>query len=965
MSNILERMLTSHSRVLRYTTSLVVLSLTGTLVAFVNPAPAVALEGFSDLADAGVHRQAVESLDAEGVLAGTECAPAEFCPTAPVTRWVMAVWLVRVLDGSKPTPVTSSRFVDVSTDEWWAPYVERLAELNITQGCGSGPPRYCPDDAVTRGQMASFLVRAFDLPSGPSDMFADTGGNTHKASIEALANAEITRGCAVEPLRYCPGQTTTKAQMATFLARVLGLSVAVSRDGDFTALSSGSAHACGMREDRSITCWGGNWVAQADAPEGSYTAVAAGHEHSCAIAADKTVSCWGANWVGQGNAPSGKYIAISAGGSHTCAIRTDKTAACWGDNTVGQTEVPDEKFTTIDAGFNHSCGIAYNGTISCWGSNDDGQGDVPSGKYIAISAGGSHTCAIRTDKTINCWGGNWAGQSDAPARYVDTIAVGAAHSCAIRIDRTITCWGSIYRAGARPAGEFTAVAAGAEYTCGLRINGTVACSGVEIATLEVLSPDTEVITLDTNEQHICTITDDHAVVCWGNNSAGQADVPEGEYIAIATGSHYSCAIRIDNTVKCWGATDIAPEGEYIAITAGAFHLCAIHIDRTANCWGHNENGQAEAPTGEYIAIAAGYDHSCAVRADGTVNCWGSNWAGQANTPEGEYIAITAGTNHSCAIRADRTVNCWGSNWAGQANTPEGEYIAITAGTNHSCAIRADRTVNCWGSSENGQAEAPTGEYVAIAAGYGHSCAIRTDKTISCWGSALIVDSPDGVQTDTGFSVPTSDTCRPPGLGAGFPLPSGTVSTKGTIRVAVLFTDFPDRQAIYSTPKEMKLSLPYIEDYLSTASYGSLDVKWVILDEWLRVQHPTDHYLVTNVLEYDNIGYDVIADAIRLADKKIDFTEVDSIMVVLPSYLLGGGYATGGFMTDEGSILKSVVINSAPSELDHPPDDLPNWGPLGAHELLHNLGLADLYPYDQPLYPEAVSGMVWRKPRSVL
>ena len=88
----------------------------------------------------------------------------------------MAVWLVRLLDGADPAAVGSSRFADVDESEWWAPYVERLADLGVTDGCATEPARFCPTETVTRGRMASFLVRAFGLAGGRSGRFVDTGG---------------------------------------------------------------------------------------------------------------------------------------------------------------------------------------------------------------------------------------------------------------------------------------------------------------------------------------------------------------------------------------------------------------------------------------------------------------------------------------------------------------------------------------------------------------------------------------------------------------------------------------------------------------------------------------------------------------------------------------------------------------------------------------------------------------------
>ena len=103
--------------------------------------------------------------------------------------------------------------------------IERLAAAGITKGCN--PPlnnRYCPNDSVTRGQMAAFLVRALDLPAGPPGVFSDDNGSVYQTDIEALAAAGITRGCNPPTNdRYCPANPVTRAQMAAFLVRALDL----------------------------------------------------------------------------------------------------------------------------------------------------------------------------------------------------------------------------------------------------------------------------------------------------------------------------------------------------------------------------------------------------------------------------------------------------------------------------------------------------------------------------------------------------------------------------------------------------------------------------------------------------------------------------------------------------------------------------------------------------------------------
>ena len=171
----------------------------------------------------GVHEPAINRMAMAGVLEGTECGDRLICPDKPLLRRVMAVWMVRILDQSPDSSDSRTRFEDVEPDAWWAPYVVRLAETGVTKGCNTDPPQYCPDRPVSRAQMATFLVRALGLPSAPSAGFTDTAGNTHEANIDALAAAGVTRGCATGPLRYCPERPVTRAQMATFLVRALTL----------------------------------------------------------------------------------------------------------------------------------------------------------------------------------------------------------------------------------------------------------------------------------------------------------------------------------------------------------------------------------------------------------------------------------------------------------------------------------------------------------------------------------------------------------------------------------------------------------------------------------------------------------------------------------------------------------------------------------------------------------------------
>jgi len=255
---------TSRNRLLRRSAGVSALALA---VAAVLLSPAGAAQTFSD--DAGVHQPSVDALAAAGVFAGTECEDGRFCPGQPIKRWTMAVWLVRVLEGRDPDPIGSSRFSDVADGVWWAPYVERLAELELTGGCSIEPLRYCPGATVSRAQMASFLVGAFDLETDVADAgFGDVGEGGHSPNINAIAAAGITAGCRIDPLLYCPFRPVTRGQMASFLNQ------ARTRP-NFTAVTAGSEHSCGLRSNGALVCWGENTLGQSEPPRGAFDAITA------------------------------------------------------------------------------------------------------------------------------------------------------------------------------------------------------------------------------------------------------------------------------------------------------------------------------------------------------------------------------------------------------------------------------------------------------------------------------------------------------------------------------------------------------------------------------------------------------------------------------------------------------------------------------------------------------------------
>jgi hypothetical protein len=94
-----------------------------------------------------------------------------------------------------------------------------LIAAGITSGCA--PNFYCPTANIRRDEMASFLARALGLTGTAPNAFSDDNGNVHEPNINLVAQAGITSGCGGG--HYCPAATVRRDEMASFLARAAHL----------------------------------------------------------------------------------------------------------------------------------------------------------------------------------------------------------------------------------------------------------------------------------------------------------------------------------------------------------------------------------------------------------------------------------------------------------------------------------------------------------------------------------------------------------------------------------------------------------------------------------------------------------------------------------------------------------------------------------------------------------------------
>ena len=158
---------------------------------------------------------AIRWLAAEEITKG--CNPplnSRFCPDASVTRGQMAVFIARALN--LPS-ADSDHFAD-DRGEFFEEAANRLYEAGITQGCR--PDSYCGNAEITRGEMAAFLARTFNLPPAGADFFNDDRSSIFQGGINRVARAGITLGCnPPDNDRFCPSDFVTRGQMAAFLRR--------------------------------------------------------------------------------------------------------------------------------------------------------------------------------------------------------------------------------------------------------------------------------------------------------------------------------------------------------------------------------------------------------------------------------------------------------------------------------------------------------------------------------------------------------------------------------------------------------------------------------------------------------------------------------------------------------------------------------------------------------------------------
>jgi alpha-tubulin suppressor-like RCC1 family protein len=555
-----------------------------------------------------------------------------------------------------------------------------------------------------------------------------------------------------------------------------------------TQLSVGDDHACALRIDRTVLCWGDNQFGQLGrgesdiAPRSATPAavagltevveVRAGATHTCARTASGSVRCWGGGAYGQ-LGPRGwtsivrapvevaafdDPIELSLGARHTCVLSSAGRVSCWGDDHEGQlgdgstvaraepVEVPNVvDAVEIDAGRAHTCVRLRHGSVRCWGRDGDGElgRSTTSALHAAeLTTGGRHTCILDDVGLARCWGSNAYGQlgngrafaQPTPVvvehvRDASMLRAGGQTTCA-RMREGWSCWGDDTVGGLADA----------------------ATMGTSVPSHLALAPTADDLRLAS--ERACSLTS-RELSCWGRRADGTtastAELVRADVGSVSIGTRFGCLVVSNGGVECWG------EGIH-----GELGRDELRTDLAP---------AAVSGVANVVSIAVGGEHACAALANGHVLCWGTGRAGQLGTGERharrtptEVVGITdarvvvAGAEHTCALRADRTVACWGTIHRSDAARPPllhavtptpvldlHDVAELTSGSAHVCARMDTDAVWCWGSNASGQigsADVDASEQPvlvegvraqSLAAGDEHTCAL-VDQGVVCWGS---------------------------------------------------------------------------------------------------------------------------------------------------------------------------------------------------------------------------------------
>ena len=215
--------------------------------------------------------------------------------------------------------------------------------------------------------------------------------------------------------------------------------------GAVKSVVTGPSHACALKVDGQVRCWGLNFSGQEESPNNlnSIVQLALGYS-SCSLDTAGVVKCWGESKYVPENV--GKVIQIDSSPSHTCLVNDLGEVSCWGYAYGGATYVPPNlgKIVQVATGVYYTCVLDDQGSVRCWGDHNPAQTAVPNnlGHVTQIEASEGSVCAINSEGKVSCWGSNAISNSSQGLGFVKSVTLGRFHGCALDDEGVATCWGS-------------------------------------------------------------------------------------------------------------------------------------------------------------------------------------------------------------------------------------------------------------------------------------------------------------------------------------------------------------------------------------------------------------------------------------------------------------------------------------------------------------------------------------------